>query len=540
MKSMLKTSYMQSIKNRTCVLLASMAVAVIGASCSDDDAPAVETNNWDAEGNEIINIKPERYKMLRNPFTGWVMYAGLGDGLADSFWEDYDNFTSSVGKVKVSDYSNVLFIRAAWSYFNPEEGKYIWNEGEVNSKPAKRFKMLVDGAKERNMKLAFCFIVDSQDKHDNFTPDYVKEAGAQGYMSTTGSVQVWSPYPDDPIFQEKFEVFIKDFAAKYNDPDVTMFISGFGLGKWGESHTAIYSTGNAEPREAVVDWISDVYTRHLTKVPVVINYHRCLMMTGGFTDVVDARTEPILLKLIEKGYSLRHDAFGMKSYYTTWERNFAAAHRYERPIIAEGGWVKSSHGSSIKGDGYNDYRDVRYGEYNEAKGANVNMMDFRYSSDIVTGETASWFNDAYNLVEEFIAEGGYRLYPDKISLPMHPSSGANVSITHRWSNLGWGYCPTNIPQWNQKYKVAFALLDQSTKQPVKVYVDEKPCLNEWIKGKPSTYNFNFNMGDVTPGEYIWAVGLVDTTKDNSIGLYISAKGDITGEGWLKLHDVTVK
>ena len=131
---MLKTSYMQSIKNRTCVLLASMAVAVIGASCSDDDAPAVETNNWDAEGNEIINIKPERYKMLRNPFTGWVMYAGLGDGLADSFWEDYDNFTSSVGKVKVSDYSNVLFIRAAWSYFNPEEGKYIWNEGEVNSK----------------------------------------------------------------------------------------------------------------------------------------------------------------------------------------------------------------------------------------------------------------------------------------------------------------------------------------------------------------------------------------------------------------------
>ena len=45
---------------------------------------------------------------------------------------------------------------------------------------------------------------------------------------------------------------------------------------------------------------------------------------------------------------------------------------------------------------------------------------------------------------------------------------------------------------------------------------------------------------VNSGEYIWAVGLVDTTKDNAIGIEISAKDGLTDEGWLKLTDVTVR
>lgn len=529
-----------SLKNSARLMLAGAVVSLGAVSCSDDDEAAVSgSHNWDVAGNEIVNIKPERYKMLRNPLTGWVTYTGLGDGLKDSFWEDYDNMESSKGNIRVCDYSNVLFIRAAWTYFNPEEGVYAWDDN-CNTVEARRFKMLVEGAKERNMMLAFSFICDSQDKHDNFSPDYVREAGAKGYVTTTGSVQVWSPYPDDPVFQEKFERFLHDFAAKYDDPQVTMFMSGTGLGKWGESHTVIYSTGDNTPREAVTNWITDLYMKEFKNVPCFINYHRALLATASYTENPSELTYQLIESAINKGWSLRNDAFGMKSYYKDWERSFASAHRYQRPIIMEGGWVRTSHGGSIKGDGYADYAEVRQGEYYEGKGANVNMMDLRYGSNTAMGETWSWFNEAYDLVEEFIAEGGYRLYPDKISVPVFPGGSDNVTITHRWSNLGWGYCPTNIPQWNQKYKVAFALLDKSSKQPVKVYVDSEPCLNDWIKGRPSTYETRFNMGGVQAGEYIWAVGLVDTTRDNEIGLQISAKGDITPDGWLQLTSVNVK
>ncbi|MBD5299646.1 MAG: DUF4832 domain-containing protein [Bacteroides sp.] len=527
------------ITRKLSVLISGAALALTSVACSDDDATSGQGAGWNIPGNEVVSVKPERYKLLRNPFTGWVLYAGLGDGLSDSFWEDYDNMESSAGRVKVSDYSNVLFIRAAWSYFNPEEGKYVWDD-DCNTVYARRFRMLVEGARERDMKLAFSFICDSQDKHDNFSPEYVKEAGAKYYVTTTGSVQVWSPYPDDPVFQEKFSRFIHDFAAKYDDPDVTMFMSGTGLGKWGESHSVIYSTGNNDPRESVTEWITDLYMKEFKRVPCFINYHRALLATASYTENVSALTERLIEMAVEKGFSLRNDAFGMKSYYKDWERNFASAHLFQRPIIMEGGWVKSSHGSSINGDGYSSYAEVRQGEYYEAKGAHVNMMDFRYSSNMAMGETWSWFNEAYDLVSEFISEGGYRLYPDKVSVPVNVSGSATVTVTHRWSNLGWGYCPTNIPQWNQKYKVAFALLDKTTLHPVEVYVDDKPCLNDWIKGKPTTYESRFSLGGVADGEYYWAVGLVDTTKDNEIGLQISAKEGITPEGWLQLTAVNVK
>ena len=72
------------------------------------------------------------------------------------------------------------------------------------------------------------------------------------------------------------------------------------------------------------------------------------------------------------------------------------------------------------------------------------------------------------------------MYPDKLSVPVAANSGANVSLTHRWSNLGWGYCPTNIPQWKDKYKVAFALLNKSTEKPAYVFVDSTPDISTWL------------------------------------------------------------
>ena len=149
----------------------------------------------------------------------------------------------------------------------------------------------------------------------------------------------------------------------------------------------------------------------------------------------------------------------------------------------EGGWITGAH-HRYWIDPSGEYRqghaiDVREGEYRASREAHVNMMDFR-----INDETRSWFQEAFPLVKKFIAEGGYRLYPDMISIPLSASRGQKVSITHRWNNLGWGYCPTNIPQWNQRYKVGFALLDSSTLEPVKVWADKNTRLDLWLKGSP--------------------------------------------------------
>ena len=47
--------------------------------------------------------------------------------------------------------------------------------------------------------------------------------------------------------------------------------------------------------------------------------------------------------------------------------------------------------------------------------------------------------------------------------------------------------------------------------------------------------------DVAAGTYTWAVGLVDTTKENAIGILLSARDEYqTAEGWVKVGDITIQ
>lgn len=472
----------------------------------------------------------------RNPMQGWVLYAGLGDGLADDFWQQYDNFQSAEGKVKVSDYATTLFIRAAWTYFNPQNGVYAW-QSTCNTKPAQRLKMLVEGAKQRGLKLAFSFMTDSRDKPAQFTPQYVRDAGAKGFTPSEGGY--WSPYPDDPVFQQKYEAFLTAFAAEYNDPDLVQFISGTGLGKWGEGHSAKYSTGNMTPRESVFNWITNLHARLFTKVPVVINYHRWILTGNEWVDgQYDANSERLLNSAVEKGFSLRHDAWGMKHYYMEWEKNFVHKYTYKCPVIGEGGWVKASHGGSpMKNDGYADYAAVRQGEFDDAKDAHANMLDFRYNSDLANGETYSWFNEAMPLVKKFIKEGGYHLYPTEVTMPSFVEAETEATMKSEWANSGWGYCPTNLKQWNQKYKVAYALLKNG--EPQYVFVDDSSDLSKIVKDDNQTFTATVEMQNVAAGDYHWAVGLVDTTKGNAIGLDISVANTKKQNGWVVLNQVTI-
>lgn len=532
-------------------------------SCSNSD----DSNNsggGDVSANTEVKVAIDRDRIIKNPFNGWVMYSGLGDGLSDNFWTEYDDFDSSVGKVKVTDYSNVLFIRAAWSYFERSEGDYVWDEKNRGSDfaPYRRFWMLVDGAKERGMKLAFSLMIDSRDKPDGFTPMYVKDAViAAGYAADPSEVEEgqiaggyyndtstgghiysrWSPYPDNPVFQKKFEVFLNAFAKRYNNADEVEFISGVGLGLWGESHTVLYSTGDETNREDVFDWITTAYIESFTKVPCVINYHKCMLSMYGDNRANYELSGKLLDSAVAKGYSLRHDALGMKSYYGSWEKAYVRKWRYQRPVIGEGGWVEKTHGSSpMNSDGYSDWGDVRLGEFNDAKEAGDNMLDFRYSKDIPNGETNSWFTDAYSLVEDFISEGGYRLVPDINKLPNTISNNKQFTIETRWRNLAWGYCPNNIPQWNYKFKVAYALLDKATEKPMYTFIDENQEVSDF-HSSAKNYTLTKTLSNIASGGYVWGIGIVDTSKgDNVIGIQLAAKEEaLTSEGWVKLLDVNV-
>ena len=154
----------------------------------------------------------------------------------------------------------------------------------------------------------------------------------------------------------------------------------------------------------------------------------------------------------------------------------------------------------------------------------------RWSMDILLRTACAFFAAA---MASFISVK----MPMPVSVPASVASGSEVSLTSRWRNVGWGYFPNNLKQWNYKYKVAFALLD-SNGEAAQVIVDQECEPSEWISG--STYSYEHDASvEVPAGNYTWAVGIVDTEKDNEPAIDLAVKADKKTGRWVRIADVTV-
>ena len=88
--------------------------------------------------------------------------------------------------------------------------------------------------------------------------------------------------------------------------------------------------------------------------------------------------------------------------------------------------------------------------------------------------------------------------------------------------------------------ISFALLDTKNDKPKYVFVDGEPEACDWVKGAAKSYTFTTRVEGVEAGKYMWAVGIVDTTKQNEIGIHLAVKNNVTSAGWLKLFEVTAR
>ncbi len=506
------------------------AAAVVSAcACGKEPGPS-DGGTGTIPGNETVKIIPDRTSVIHNPLNGWVMYLS---GDADPSYFDTKVYVPDLGReVLIRDYASACYLRTGWKALNPEKGVYAWND------PTSKIYRLVKRAEELGIPIAFRVVVDGRDQREN-TPQFVFDAGAEYWLENASYPDRKTPLAIDPVWRRHYEEFVQAFAAYFNDPVKTAFIDAYGLGKWGEGHNVCYEQNNAVTdmtsvyKADTMEWITKLYSENFTRVPLVINYHRQIghPVSEGRNPQPDS--EKVLQIAIDNGYCLRADSFGMKNQdwgYNNWERSYVKKWNFKLPVIMEGGYIVDSpgHQSGIRGDGYNSPAEVREGEFLDSQEACVNMMDFRYGN-----ETKSWFTDAFSLVQRFVAEGGYRLYPTSVSVPSCGTFGDRLTVGHSWANLGWGYCPVNIKQWNYKYKVAFALLD-SAGNPVKIFIDENADLSGWLKGKITSYTFDIDIKGVAVGAYTWGVGIVDTADGNNIGIRIAASpAQMTDTGWVR-------
>ncbi len=455
--------------------------------------------------NRLIELRADNNRLIKNPLMGWAIYS-------DAYKPDMD-FWGKFDALEIKKYATHLYIRWPWSALEPQKGQYAWDHDAF-------FSLLENGAKERGLKLAFRVYVDSRDYDTQSTPEYVRKAGAKGQIGNTNQ---WSPYPDDLIFQENYEAFIKAFSTQFDDPDLVDYVDGFGLGKWGEGHSMILE--NKDNYDQMYDWIVKLYSKAFKNTLVAINYH------------VEIGKQRLDWAFNEQDYILRHDAFGMGYYYITFEKAMTKSHFPNRPIIAESGWWHngSNHWMSDDPANYTTWREVWEQTLQDALSERANTLDLRNIS-----EATSWIQTSPDLVQRFVVEGGYRLFPAKVSVPQTIYSGKAFQIDHEWHNLAVGVCPNNVKQWGYKYKVAFALLDEVNGKVVKLLVDENADPSKWLKDKPTKYSLKTHVDDLPAGRYKIAVAIVDVKKNHKPGLNLALQGTPDENGWWSLYDIEVK
>ena len=460
---------------------------------------------------QTVHFEPNTVTVLRNPAMGWGLYADIVGKHPDpdDWWSGLE---PGIPK------ANFFYYRCRWSTLEPEEGKYAWDHDE-------RFQAMVGHAKKHGLKLAFRVIVRSQDNAEQATPDYVRQAGAEGFPCRSNE-NFWEPYPDDPIFQEKFTKFIQAFGKTFDDPEIVDFVDGNGLGWWGEQHHL--DLKNPEKKDEVLEWICSAYASAFRRV----------LLAYCFGSEFGLESE-LQIAVRQYGYIPRRDGLGSE-WFTQPQKDFINEHFPDFPLIGEICYwnLDGYRSTSFPLDRirkFNNIREVLVGSVADALEGRVNTLDLRNPPDVKV-----WFREAPDLIDKFIAEGGYRLLPKMIEFPKEVSAGADNEYRHSWVNIGCGVCPNANPRWNKKYQVAFALFaEDASQEPKAIAVDSAAEPSRWIKEKNTDYVSSIAW-NVPPGTYRLAVGIVDTTLQNQIGIRCAVANPKRTDGWIEVGTLSVR
>lgn len=473
------------------------------------------TDLFNIKGNEVVNITADTTSLVRNPAMGWVMYDDANDPVANAatYWAAQNDAALK--------YASVFYIRWRWNSMEPEEGKYAWLYDD-------NFKALVKGARDRGLKLAFRIYIDGQDNSEPGTPDYVKKAGAQGYeVDKLGGGKNWTPYLDDPVFQEKFSTFVRAFAAAFDNPAEVDYVDGYNLGWWGEGHHLVFK--DEAKKAEVFNWIINLYGSSFKKV--------LLAITFGSQIGIELESK---VALTGNNYVLRRDGVG-STWFLQTEKDIINRWFPKVPFIAESCYwgcntpeCKPWATDPTYGKVWTGWKDVYTQTYNDAISAHANTLDLREQV-----ETKGWTTIAPELVDGFVRNGGYRFTVTQLSVPAVINNGENFKMGHYWKNAGVGMCPNNNPRWNYKYKVAFALINKNDNSIAAVMKDEQSDPSTWIKGKDGKYILETKV-NVPAGNYALGVAIIDTTDGDKPGIRLAIDKAKNIQGWTVITDIKVK
>lgn len=376
---------------------------------------------------EAIDLRPQwdATTPLHNPHKGW--YHHYFDNHVKKYLVERDEELANFPGM------DHLYLRLAWSYLEPAEGKFNW----------KIIDDVIEKWTARGMGISFrisCKETGTDRIEQQFaTPRWVKEAGAQGgfYVrgKATGPEGPWEPVYDDPVFLAKLESFLAAFAARYDGKPWVRYVDIGSVGDWGEGHTSSGS-GRKYGYEALVRHV-DLHLKHFRRSPLVISddfvfsirdeaerrrMHARLMEHG-----VSYRDDSILVDYYVKAHSKAFTVRSPEYFADAWPKTPTVFELEHYGIVKQkGNWV-AKEGSNLR----------QYGEGRNGADYFRGAMEILHATYIgYHGYAREWLADNPELTGELLNRCGYWYFPQTVEVPEALAAGQAGSIAIAWQNRG--------------------------------------------------------------------------------------------------------
>lgn len=384
---------------------------------------------------------------LNNPGMGWVLH------FYDNVPENYGSRLESSDTVEEFPSLSVVYLRIAWSFLEPEEGKYNW---AVLDTPAQRW---ISRGKQIALR-----ITCSETPIPWATPKWVYEAGAKGnfFIPLQGireNGSHWEPEYDDPVFLEKLENFLTSLAKRYDGNPEVAFIDIGSLGVWGEGHVW-HSTKKHISVETIKKHI-DLHVKHFKNTVIALNDD--LITNGGQLEKLSDEKQELLNYAIEKGLTLRDDSIMVQGDNNAYMSAALAEYFWKnKPVILESEHYGPSKTNGHWGDG---------SKYLQA------IEDYHASYTSIHWWPHEFLQENKELINRINLRLGYRILPTEVKWEKTVKiSDKTWNISYRWVNKGVAPC----------YKDLYPIITWKDEKDgiVAVFTDDTFNLRQLPVGKP--------------------------------------------------------
>ena len=438
-------------------------------------------------------------RVLENPDKGW--YHHYYDNNLVRYKGEFDD-------IKKIPCLNHLFLRFAWSYLEPEEGKFNWK--------------LIDEQIEKwaphNVKISLSITACETGINQVYaTPKWVVDAGAKGELVKVRNTnrKTWEPDYSDPIFIKKLTNLQKAIAKRYDGKKYITSITIASIGNWGEGHNW-YTSKKFASTELIKKHI-DIYKKYFKKSLLVIG--------DEFLDGRPQKEVNELREYIKKnGISYRDDSILVHWTYHHKPSAMSLMHPQFFDDAAEYAptTLEMQHYHAMKAE--KDW----VGKNGSIFGAEIMYKIIARTQCTYLGfhgDAKTFLEDNPDYAKEMANKLGYWLFINKISFNQNEST-----ISVEWENRG-------VARPYRKYPVYLKLkkIDEDFEKVIRIKEADTRTFTKGIVNQ----TYNIDISDIPTGKYEISIRLKESKKSSRI-VELGFKADLRAtDGFYKLGSISI-